>query len=146
MVLFEKKWVLFLFVILFMYGCLFLAIKEFKLLNITNLRLAKYFTISVIFISVIFVIRSLSNSGDTPLKIVYKSCVIVLFLFLITSIFIFKLEDLFFWDKQKELSQDFFKFSFEISGWNYLLGFMYVFFFLAEVILKFYPSSVQPKS
>jgi len=123
------------------YTAMYLAIyKSFK---IENLYIVKYVVIGVFVVSLIVSCICLFRQ----MKIgVFCYCLIgmALILFFISSIFIFKVEDLFFWDIQKYKNREFFDFSFFLLGCNYVAAIPYLLLILGEIaFIRFPPTGAS---
>jgi len=113
---------------------LYLAVVKFELINIDNLILVKYFVITLLVSGLVAISIILFWSKESLWHFFYLLLVSFLMLFFVSSIFVFKIEDIFFWNEQKKLSKDFFSFSYWMLGMNYILGLPYFIFLLAEII------------
>jgi len=116
------------------YIMLYLAVVKFELINIDNLILVKYFVITLLVSGLVAISIILFWSKESLWHFFYLLLVSFLMLFFVSSIFVFKIEDIFFWNEQKKLSKDFFSFSYWMLGMNYILGLPYFIFLLAEII------------
>ena len=131
MILLQKKIRKLLFIVAITYITVYLLISRFRILTIENIYIFKYVIIGIFFISMsfsVFLIKSMK-----PILVGYSMIGIALILFLISSIFIFKIQDLFFWDAKRTENREFFDFAFMILGCNYILAIPYLLLLISEI-------------
>jgi hypothetical protein len=103
------------------YILLYFLTYQKSIINIDNLSIVKTISISVLTMG--FLISLFFMEKKIPvLLVIYSVCAIALILFLITTIFILKVQGLFFWEADRIKQAEFFKFSFFLSGWIYILA------------------------
>jgi len=100
------------------------------------LVIVEYLSICIYVIALVIAILLMSKNASIAWT-VYKVIGIALILFFLFSIFVLKVEDIFFWDIQKSHYEQFFKFSFLVLGWNYLLAIPYAILLIIEGVLLF---------
>ena len=133
MLLYKKK---ILYLIAFALGIYFLfyvGILEFKLISINTLVTVKYFVISFMLLCILLAVFILWKTKKSLLKFLYLIISFSLIFFFVSSIFTFKTEDLFFWKKNKQLADEFFKFSFWMLSMNYILAIPYLVIIISEI-------------
>lgn len=130
---------LLLFIIL-IYILMYLVIYNSKILKIENLYILKYIVIIVsLFFSCVRLFRQMKIG-------VFCYCIvgIALMILLISSIFIFQVEDVFFWDAGKYKNREFFDFAFLLLGCNYLAAIPYFLLILSEIAsIRFPPTGAS---
>lgn len=131
MILAQKNIRYLLLSIIICYLLFYVLISKFKIVHIENLSSIRYVVILIFFAGIISS-YFLFNKELQMKWVFYEIFGIALILFCITSIFVFNVEDLFFWDTEKELHKQFFKFSFELLGWNYILALPYLILIIFE--------------
>jgi hypothetical protein len=133
MLLYKKK-LLYLIALAFgIYFLFYVGMLEFKLISINTLVTVKYFVITFILLCILLAVCILWKTKKALLKFLYLIISFSLILFFVSSIFIFKTDDLFFWRKNKELADEFFKFAFWMLSMNYILALPYLVILVIEI-------------
>lgn len=131
MIVVQKKIRYLIISLLCIYTALYIVISKFKVIGIEDLTIVMgvliFLYIAGIILSYIFF------NKDLPIKwLIYEMIGFALISFFIASVFVLKIQDIFFWNSQKEHYNTFFKFSFEILGWNYILAIPYLIVLIIE--------------
>lgn len=90
-----------------------------------------YYALSVFSIAYVLCLFLMKKWQNIWLNL-YVSVGLLLILFFILSIFILKINDLFFWEADRLIQKEFFKFSFNLIGYNYLLAIPYLVLLICE--------------
>lgn len=114
MILIKKKVRRLLLIVAITYIILYLSISYFAILTIEDIYVLKYVIIGIFFISMILFIFLMKSMK--PILVGYSAIGISLILFLMSSIFILKIQDLFFWDAKRTENREFFDFAFYDFG------------------------------
>lgn len=136
MILSQKHIKYLLLAICLVYSAFYLLILKSSIIRIQNLVIVEYLSICIYVIALVIAILLMSKNASIAWT-VYKVIGIALILFFLFSIFVLKVEDIFFWDIQKSHYEQFFKFSFLVLGWNYLLAIPYAILLIIEGVLLF---------
>jgi len=131
MILTQKKIRTLLLLIIIVYVLLYLLISKFKILDIGDLYIVKYVVIGIYVISLISSFVLIKKKMKITM-ICYCLIGIALMLFFLSSVFVFKIEDVFFWDTRSYANKEFFDFAFMIFGCNYILAIPYVLLIISE--------------
>lgn len=131
MILVQKKIRITLGLIILMYLLAYFLIYNFRVFNIETLYILKYLVISVFIVS--FVACCMFLPKMTIIKSGYSIVGIGIILFFLGSIFVFKIEDIFFWDPGRDKNREFFDFAFLLVGCNYVLALPYVALIISEI-------------
>lgn len=126
----------FILIIVLLYSIIYLLVSKSNWISILNLVLIRELSI-FIFLASIFLSFFLIDKELPKKWIAYQVSGIILIMFSIMSVFIFFVEDLFFWDSNKEQNKYFFYYSFEILGWNYILAIPYLLLLIFECSFLF---------
>lgn len=132
MILTQKKIRILLLLIIIVYVLLYVLISAFNILNVDDLYTIRNIVLSIFTISLICSFILLSKKMKISM-IFYCICGMALMLFFISSIFILKIEDLFFWDIKRYQNKEFFDFAFLLLGCNYILAIPYVVLLISEI-------------
>lgn len=117
---------------------IFYKLIEFSnIFTVQNLLYVKNISIFIliIFTALLFDIRRIRNFNIWAL--LYRLLGSFLVCFAIMSIFVFKVQDLFFWNENRDDNNIFFNFSYCIQGVNNLMFIIYILFLLCEVLIIF---------
>jgi hypothetical protein len=115
------------------YGLIYLGTLTFGLFDIDNLTYIKYFVWCLLIISPLATTRMISRGGSI-FRLFYIIFATFLILFFVSSIFVFKISDIFFWNDNRDRAEAFFAFSYWMLGVNYVLFMPYVFLVFVELI------------
>ncbi len=145
MIIGQRNIVYILLIVLGIYLCSYTFILYSKAIDISNLTRIKYFAITVFSIAFVASLILMKKEKNIWLTI-YETVGLMLILFFILSIFIFKIEDIYFWDVNKMKHKDFFKFSFDLLGYNYLFSLPYVVLLICEFTFLFRRYNIRSNS
>lgn len=115
------------------YSLIYVGTIQFGWFDIDNLTNLKYLVWSVVITSLLGIGRMVSGAGSM-FKVFYIIFAAFLILFFVSSIFVFKISDIFFWSDNRDRAEAFFAFSDWMLGVNYVLFIPYVFLVFAELI------------
>lgn len=107
---------------------------RFQMIDISLLLAIEYFAILFCLLSWLLGIFFMYKNVN-KLWLIYEILGIGLMIFFIMSIFILKIEDLYFWNENKELYKSFFSFSFSVYGWDFILFFPFVILLVCEAFV-----------
>lgn len=133
MLLNKKITIYLLRLVLVVYVMFYLCVLKIQLLNINNLKIAKFFVLFFMPLAWLTIVKFSWSKKESMRRLFYLTIASFLVLFFISSIFIFKIEDIFFWHENKKIANEFFKFSFWMLGMNYIFALPYLGFLVTEI-------------
>jgi len=119
--------------VLSIYLFLYVGIAEFNIIGINNLRVIKYVVPIIVLVTLIVLVAKFWKRL-TRVRFFYIILSSFLILVFISSIFVFKIEDLFFWNDKRRQATDFFEFSRFLLGLNYILALPYLGILILETV------------
>jgi hypothetical protein len=141
MILSQRKLRILICIVILIYFILYILVRYSGLFSIENLDMIKYITFFVFITAFLYAIVVI----DKKIAIVYILYNVIgtfLFLFLISSVFTFKIADLFFWTALEINKMSFNKFNSVIIGYNYVFAIPYLVLLICEFSVR--PHSEQP--
>lgn len=130
MIIFQKSFIIAFFSSLIFFSITYIYLIIFKHC-LLNLNLILYMTVGWFIICCIYLMYKFrKNKG---FLLIYKIIGSILLIFFLTSIFLFKIEDIFFWSSMRDNYNDYFKFNNLLLGINNLLGFIYIIVGILEI-------------
>jgi|GEM_PF-1767739 len=134
MLLYKKNILYLILFTLLVYFLFYVSVLSFKLISINSLVIVKYFIIAFMLLCLLLAIKLLWSTKKSLLGFSYLMITFFFILFFISSIFTFKIEDIFFWSKNKGIANEFFRFSFWMLGMNYIFALPYLIVLIIEIV------------
>ncbi|OSZ78056.1 hypothetical protein CAP35_07265 [Chitinophagaceae bacterium IBVUCB1] len=135
MVIIQKNIVSIFLVTALLSVLIFLGIKK-ELINLEWVHLLRYYVLLIMIGSLIIVFVRYYKHSDW-LTLIYILLCTLLIQFFILSVFVLKVSDVVFWQKNNPNVSEFLVFSEEMYGWNYILAIPYLIILILEVCISF---------
>lgn len=136
MIVIQKKIRYLILSILSLYIFLYLIVSKFNVIGIEDLDIVIGVSV-IVYVCGVILSYIFFNKNLSVLWLIYEVVGFALISFFITSVFVMKIEELFFWHSQKEQHETFFNFAFDIFGWNYILAIPYLILLIIESSFMF---------
>lgn len=135
MILGQKNIRYLLFGLVLIFTTLYFFILKLNIVSIEELSKIQFFSITLSLIGWLLGIVLVEKINR--IWLLYQVIGIGLIIFLILSVFILKVEDIFFWNAKKNEYQGFFDFCIFLYGWNYALAFPYLLLLMFECAILY---------